>query len=211
MDHQARIEQWEKMTREAPDDMAWFSLGSAYKDAGRFEDADRAFASALELNPGMSRAYQLQAQVLIQLNKTDRAAQVLLRGYTIAAERGDVMPQRAMGALLEKIGRPVPLVKAAAPKESEPITGDAVVDRKTGERGNRLPDPPMRGPLGLFIYDHYNRETWKQWIGQGTKVINELRLDFSNDAHQKTYEDNMLEWLGFTREEAEEYAKSKKG
>lgn len=209
MDHQARIEQWEKMTREAPDDMAWFSLGSAYKDAGRLEDADKAFDKALELNPGMSRAYQLRAQALIQLNRNDEAAQVLLRGYTIAAERGDVMPQRAMGSLLEKIGRPVPQVKAAAPKPAAPLTGEGLIDRKTGERGNRLPDPPMRGPLGKFIYDHYTNETWQLWIRQGTKVINELRLDFSNDNHQRIYEDQMLEWLGFTREEAAEYAKGK--
>jgi len=209
MDHQARIEQWEKMTREAPDDMAWFSLGSAYKDAGRLEDADKAFDKALELNPGMSRAYQLRAQALIQLNRNDDAAQVLLRGYTIAAERGDVMPQRAMGSLLEKIGRPVPQVKSAAPKPVAPLTGEGLIDRKTGERGNRLPDPPMRGSLGKFIYDHYTHETWQLWIKQGTKVINELRLDFSNDNHQRLYEDQMLEWLGFTREEAAEYAKGK--
>lgn len=210
MDHNARIEQWEKMCREAPDDMSWFSLGSAYKDGGRLDDADRAFSAAIDLNPGMSRAYQLRAQALIQLNKNDEAAQVLLRGYTIAAERGDVMPQKAMGSLLEKIGRPVPQIEAATPKATVAITGEGLVDRKTGERGNRLPDPPMRGPLGKFIFDHYTNETWQQWIRQGTKVINELRLDFSNDSHQHTYEEQMIEWLGFTREEANEYAKTAK-
>ena len=30
-----------------------------------------------------------------------------------------------------------------------------IVDRKTGQPGNRLPDPPMRGPIGKFIYDHF--------------------------------------------------------
>ena len=38
-----RIAQWEKMTQEVPDGMAWFSLGTAYSDAGRLEDAARAF------------------------------------------------------------------------------------------------------------------------------------------------------------------------
>jgi Fe-S cluster biosynthesis and repair protein YggX len=66
----------------------------------------------------------------------------------------------------------------------------------------------MRGPLGKFIYDHFGQITWNQWIGQGTKVINELRLDFSNLAHQDLYEQHMLEWLQVTREEAEEYAKA---
>ena len=34
-----RIAQWEKMTQEVPDGMAWFSLGSAYRDAERHGDA----------------------------------------------------------------------------------------------------------------------------------------------------------------------------
>ena len=116
------------------------------------------------------------------------------------------MPQRAMGSLLEKIGHPVPQVKAAV--EAAPVAPtNAITDRKSGSVGNRLPDQPMRGALGKFIYDHYSNETWQQWIRQGTKVINELRLDFSNETHQKTYEQHMMEWLGFTQEEVDEYAK----
>jgi Fe-S cluster biosynthesis and repair protein YggX len=205
---EARITQWEKMTREAPDDMSWFSLGSAYRDAGRLEDADAALTRALDLNPGMSRAYQLRGQLLIQLGREEQAGEILTRGYTVAAERGDVMPQRAIGSLLQKLGKPLPKVAAPAAPAQEPLGPDALVDRKTGEPGRRLPDPPMRGPVGRFIFDHYTQETWRQWIGQGTKVINELRLDFSNENHQRLYDDHMMEWLGFTREEAEEYARS---
>jgi len=208
MEHETRIAQWEKMTREAPDDMSWFSLGNAYRDAGRLEDADKAFAQALALNPGMSRAYQLRGQVLIQLGRNDEAAEVVSKGYAVAAERGDVMPQRAMGSLLEKVGKPLPKVEKAPEPAAAPVTGeDAVLDRKTGQVGRRLPDPPMRGPIGKYIFDHYSLETWQQWIGQGTKVINEMRLDFSNENHQRIYEDQMLEWLGMTREEADEYAR----
>jgi len=43
----------------------------------------------------------------------------------------------------------------------------------------------------------------------GTKVINELRLDFSNDQHQDVYEQYMIEWLQVTREEIDEYATSR--
>ncbi len=71
-----------------------------------------------------------------------------------------------------------------------------------------MPDQPMRGPMGKFIYDHYSQETWRAWIGQGTKVINELRLDFSNDAHQRAYEEQMMAWLGFSKEDIDEHAKS---
>jgi Fe-S cluster biosynthesis and repair protein YggX len=35
----------------------------------------------------------------------------------------------------------------------------------------------------------------------GTKVINELRLDFSNQEHQVVYEQHMMEWLGISDED----------
>jgi len=207
MESDARIAQWEKMTQADPaNEMGWFSLGNAYRDAERPGDADKALAKALELNPRSSRAYQLRGQVLIQLNRNEEAGEVLTKGYVVAAEQGDVMPQRAMASLLQKLGKPLPEVKSAQPVEPVVTDANTIVDRKTGKPGTRLPDPPMRGPIGKFIFDHYSRETWREWIGMGTKVINELRLDFSNEQHQKTYEDQMIEWLGFTRPEAEGYA-----
>ena len=203
-----RIAQWEQMAREAPDDMAFFSLGNAYKDAERLEDAQGAFAKAIELNPGMSRAYQLRGQVLIKLGREAEAGPMLVEGYKVAAERGDVMPQKAIGSLLEKVGLPLPKVQDAAEKKRQvEASGDTVLDRRTGQPQNRLADPPMRGPVGKFIYDHFGQQTWNEWIGQGTKVINELRLDFSNDTHQDVYEQHMLEWLQVTREEIDAYAK----
>lgn len=204
-----RIAQWEQMAREAPDDMAYFSLGSAYREAERFDDAEAALAKAIELNPGMSRAYQTRGQVLLKLDRPDEAADILTAGYKVAAERGDVMPQKAMGSLLtEKLGRELPQVEdAAARKAQVEASGDMVLDKRTGEPQPRLPDPPMRGPTGQYIYDHFGQDTWREWIGQGTKVINELRLDFSNEDHQKTYEQYMLEWLQITPEEVQEHAK----
>ena len=34
-------------------------------------------------------------------------------------------------------------------------------------------------------------------IGQGTKVINELRLDFSRDRDQEIHDQHMREYLGY--------------
>lgn len=204
-----RIAQWEQMAREAPDDMAYFSLGNAYKDALRHEEAVEAFRKAIELNPAMSRAYQNCGQVLIQLERQDEAADILTRGYKIAAERGDVMPQKAIGSLLtQKLGKELPQVESAADKKQQvEASGDMVLDRRTGQPQPRLAGPPMRGPVGRFIFDHFGQNTWNEWIGQGTKVINELRLDFSNEEHQQIYDMHMLEWLGVTREEIDEYAR----
>jgi len=208
-DLQQRIDQWETMAREAPDGMAFFSLGNAYKDAERYEDAAEAMRKAIEHDPGLSRAYQVLGQVLIKLGRNDEAGVILTAGYKVAAERGDVMPQRAMGSLLEeKLSLPIPEVaKPAAPEAAEPEPGgDRIIDRRTGLPGTRLPDPPMRGPVGRYIYDHFSQETWREWIAQGTKVINELHLDFSNPAYQDLYERQMLEWLGVSEEEVKEYA-----
>ena len=205
---QQRIEQFEKMTAEDPADaMGWFALGSAYKDAGRHEEAARALRKTVEKDAGFSRAYQLLGQVLIAEGAEDQAAEVMTGGYKVAAEKGDIMPMKAMGSLLEKIGRPVPEVQSAAP--AEPVGDDQVLDRRTNQPGPKLPGPPLKGPIGQFIVDHYSAPTWAAWIAQGTKVINELRLDFSQAAHRAEYERYMMEWLGFTEEDVQLHSESK--
>ncbi len=205
---QQRIAQWENMTQQDPENaMGWFSLGNAYREADRDEEAGRCFRKAIELDTGLSRAYQLLGQILVKSGANDQAAEVMTKGYVIAAERGDVMPMRAMGSLLEKIGKPVPETKQAAIPEPE-AGGDQMICRRTNEPGPRLTSPPLKGPMGEFIVAHYSATTWRQWIAQGTKVINELRLDFSNPEHRATYDLQMMEWLGFTREDVEDFSAS---
>jgi len=205
---ETRIAQWEKMAHDDPENaMGWFSLGNAYRDAERHEDAVGVYRQAIERDHGLSRAYQMLAQTLLKLERHEEAAEILTEGYKVAAERGDVMPEKAMASLLQKLGLPVPEVEKKTPEPTEQLDGDTIIDRRSGQPGPRLPDPPMRGPVGKFIYDHYTQPTWREWIGMGTKVINELRLDFSRPDHQDIYEQHMMEWLGVTREEAEEYAR----
>lgn len=197
-----RIAQWEQMCREAPDDMAYFSLGNAYKEAQRLDDANQAYTKAIEHNPAMSRAYHVQGQVLIDLSQNDQAGQVLTKGYTVAAERGDLMPQKSIAALLELLGLPLPETEDyQAKKQAVEQSGDMVLDKRTGQPQPKLPDPPMRGPIGAYIYANFGQTTWQEWIGMGTKVINELRLDFSNPEHQSVYEKHMLDWLGINPED----------
>ena len=58
-----RIAQWEDDDRRPGPFMGWFSLGGAYKESGGPEEAARA-AATIELDPGLSRAYQLLGQLL---------------------------------------------------------------------------------------------------------------------------------------------------
>lgn len=201
MDPNQRIAQFEAMVRPEADpnnDMAWFSLGSAYRDAGRHADAARAFARSYELNPAMSKAYQLAGQSLVDSGDTAGAGRVLTEGYTVAAQRGDRMPMKAMGDLLAKLGLPVPqaVAAAAAPAAHE----GSFTCKRTGRPGSKLGRPPFRGPVGQWIFENISSETWNAWIAQGTKVINELRLDLSTEDGAATYDRHMREYLGIDDE-----------
>ncbi len=194
-----RIAQFENMVQADPtNDMAHFSLGGAYAQAERHIEAAESYLRCIQLNPLMSKAYQLAGQAYIKAAKNDDAARVLTDGYTVAAERGDRMPMMAMGDLLKSINRPIPAVKTAAVAHAAG-PGDFVCQR-TGRAGNKLPSPPFKGPVGQWIFQNISRETFDDWIKQGTKVINELRLDLSRDADEKVYDQHMREYLGLDDE-----------
>lgn len=193
-----RIAQFEKMAREDPDnDMAHFSLGNAYLQAERAAEAARSFQRCIELNPEMSKAYQLAGQAMIQAGWADQAVAILNKGYEVAARKGDRMPQNAMADLLRSIGREPPKLSAEIDAAAERLrAAGAFICRRTGRPGTKLPAPPFRGPVGQWIFENISAETWREWIGQGTKVINELRLDLSRDQDQEIYDAHMREYLG---------------
>jgi Fe-S cluster biosynthesis and repair protein YggX len=197
-----RIVQFENMASADPEnDMAHFSLGNAYLQAGRAAEAATSLERCIGLNPEMSKAYQLAGQAMIKAGWEDKAAAVLRRGFEVAARKGDMMPQNAIGELLRSIGLEPPSLSddareaAARLKES-----GAFVCSRTGRPGHQLDEPPMRGPIGEWIRENISEETWREWIGQGTKVINELRLDFSREEDQRIYDQHMFEYLGIDQE-----------
>ncbi len=196
-----RIAQFEKMAAADPsNEMAHFSLGNAYLQTGRFEEAARSLEKCIELNPEMSKAFQLGGEALIKAGANDKAIPVLERGIKCAAAKGDRMPQQAMVKLLESIGRHAPVLEEEAQTAELLRESGAFVCRRTGRPGTQLASAPFRGPLGVWIYENISAETWKQWIGQGTKVINELRLDFTRDRDQELYDQHMREHLGIDDE-----------
>jgi len=85
MDLDQRIAQFENMAAEdAENDMAHFSLGGAYLQAGRHAEAVVSLQHCIDLNPEMSKAYQLAGEALIGAGQEDAAAEILLKGYEIA-------------------------------------------------------------------------------------------------------------------------------
>ncbi|MEX2217756.1 MAG: Fe(2+)-trafficking protein [Phycisphaerales bacterium] len=218
MDTPQRIAQFENMVRPGADpdnDMAWFSLAGAYADANRHADAATAYERCIQLNPGFSKAYQLAGSSHIKAGDEPAAAKVLEAGYRTAAARGDRMPQKAMGELLTQIGRPLPEVQPSPETVGQmgtvgqasrlPAAGPAAPHgeftcRRSGRPGTKMPRPPFRGPVGEWIAANIAKETFEEWIRQGTKVINEMRLDLSRQEDEDTYDAHMREYLGIDEE-----------
>lgn len=193
-----RIAQFENMAAADPEnEMAHFSLGNAYLQAERHAEAAQSLDRCLDINPEMSKAYQLAGEAMIKAGWADKAVDVLNRGYEVAASKGDQMPKNAIAELLQSIGKEPPElsteVKQTAAKLQE---SGAFVCSRTGRPGTQLQEPPFRGPVGEWIQQNIAAETWQEWIEQGTKVINELRLDLSREDHQDMYDEHMREFLG---------------
>ena len=197
-----RIAQFENMATADPDnEMAHFSLGNAYLQAGRAAEAAVSFERCIELNPEMSKAYQLAGESLIKAGWSDRAVEVLNTGYVIAARRGEQLPRQAMDKLFEELGRKAPTLDEEVEAEAaRRASSGTFTCGRTGRDGTQLEAPPFKGPVGEWIQANIAAETWQEWIGQGTKVINELRLDLSRDEDSAAYDQHMHEFLGVPTE-----------
>ena len=205
MDTASRIAQFENMAQADPtNEMAHFSLGTAYSQAGRFADAAESYLKCVGVSPDMSKAYQMAGESLIKAGDNRKATSVLMQGFIIATQKGDLMPKRAMGDLLRSIGEEPPemmdagtaVATAAAPEETGPVPEGMMRCKRTGKIGTKMPRPPFKGKVGAWIGANITEETWQLWIRQGTKVINEMRLDLSRDKDGETYDQQMREYLG---------------
>ena len=194
MDAETRFE--EIVRQDGDNDMAWFSLGGAYAQAERHAEAAEAYRKCVELNGDMSKAYQLAGQAYIACDQAEQATEILQRGYTVAATRGDLLPKDAMAEMLGSLGAEVPDVQQRPRDEADAGEGGSFQCRKTGRPGTRLPRPPFRNALGAWIQDNISKQTFDEWLGLGTKIINELRLDFSRDDHDAVYDYAMRRFIG---------------
>lgn len=208
----ARIAQFENMVRPGADpdnEMAWFSLGQAYVEAARHTEAAGAFERCTALNDTFSKAYQLAGEQYIAAGDEQSAERILTSGYEVATRRGDRMPQRAIAELLASIGKPVPEVEG--PGELQTVPAGSFVCLRTGRAGTKMIRPPFKGSVGEWISTNISQETWEQWIRQGTKVINELRLDLSRDEDETVYDAHMREYLGIDDELYQKLTRGKEG
>lgn len=199
MDQDQRIKQFKQMAEADPNnELGHFSLGKAYVDAGLVAEAVAPLRRALQLNPMLSKVYQLLGDALDRDGKRTEAVEVLTRGVTVADEQGDRMPRDAMVGVLRGWGAPVPPIKTGD-RPAEAATSGASVEgfhcSRCGRPDGQLPKPPFKGPLGQKIFDNVCTGCWREWIPMGTKVINELALVLSTPTGQQMYDQYMQEFL----------------
>ena len=189
-----RIEQFRKMAEANPDDtLGHFSLGRELLAAGQYEPAIASLDRCLSIDPNISKAYELQAQALLRLDRRDQAIAKLTEGVHRADERAEMMPRNEMMRMLKDLGAPTPQLKSA--EQDRPVGEGEVLCARCARIARKLPKPPYSGAQGREIYEKICADCWREWIGMGTKVINELRLPLNDPQAQKIYDQHMREFL----------------
>jgi Fe-S cluster biosynthesis and repair protein YggX/thioredoxin-like negative regulator of GroEL len=190
-----RIEQFRKMAEADPNnELGHFSLGKAYLDAGQTLEAIESFERVIQLNPDIAKVYQLLASALIAADRKAEAIDRLTRGVEVAAARGEMMPRNEMIRMLKDLGAKVPESVTAAPQQQAVGEGQVLCTR-CGKAGRKQPSPPFSNAQGREIQEKICADCWREWIGMGTKVINELRLPLSDPQAQKIFDQHMREFL----------------
>lgn len=196
-----RIAKLRAAADKAPDDeLAHFSLGSALLSDDQPADAAKSLQRVLAINSQNSKAYELLARAQQAAGHREFAIETLRTGFRIAHKRGDLMPRDAMGEMLKALGESLPMIAgpvSAGGTTPEGATADGFACKRCGSPGPKLANRPFKGPLGEQIHASICQRCWKEWIGMGTKVINELRLPLHDPVAQETYDRHMREFLGF--------------
>jgi Fe-S cluster biosynthesis and repair protein YggX len=197
VNQEERIAQFRKMANDDPEnELGHFSLGKALMDAGQFDEAVPPFERTLALNPQFSKAYQLLGSCFLNLGQRDQATKVLREGHAVADERGDNIPRDEMARMLKELGVEPPAPKRAA---AAGPAGGFQCQRPgchAGPYARQLPAPPMNDDMGRRIHAAICADCWREWLGMGVKVINEMRLDLSDERAQEIYDNYMREYLG---------------
>ena len=189
-----RIEQFRKMATDDPNNaLGHFSLGRELLNAGMAAEAVPSFERVIEIDPNLSRAYQLLGTALLRLDRREQAVERLTAGLTVAHERGDVLPKNEMTRMLRELGAPVP--ELSSRRGAVEVGEGQVQCKRCGRVAAKLPRQPMRNDFGKEIYDNICADCWREAIGHGTKVINELRLPMNDPQASKLWDQHIREFL----------------
>ena len=195
MDHTERIERFKYMTEADPtNELGWFSLGRAYLDAGKAQEAIQPLQRVVALNQNFSKAYALLGYAQRLAGDKDGAVATLTAGYRVAHDRGDLMPRNDMASMLKELGSPIPEIKVED-LTPELASAGKIKCSRCGRVAAKMPEQPFGGDFGAQIWGTVCGPCFKEWIAQGTKVINELRLNLTEKPAQDVYDQHMKEFL----------------
>src|SRR5437016_5711154 len=190
-----RIAQFRKMAEDDPNnELGHFSLGRALLESNQPAEAAKSFQRVIALNPNIAKAYQLLGDAQLATGHRDFAIKTLTEGVQVAHRRGEMMPQNAMSEKLRELGAPVPDFGAAQAKPQEVGAGQ-VHCKRCGRVAAKLPGPPFRSDFGKEIFENICTDCWREAIGMGTKVINELRLPMNDPQAHKVWDQHIREFL----------------
>jgi hypothetical protein len=94
----------EILTQHPTDAFARYGLAMAYAADGKNDDALREFSTTIQHNPDYVPAFQMSAQTLLKLGRTDEARQRLNEGLAAAARTSNAHATSEMQAMLDDIG-----------------------------------------------------------------------------------------------------------
>ena len=123
------------------------------------------------------------------------AIDTLNHGYRIAHDRGDLMPRNDMAGMLKDMGAPIPEISEAQTLTPEDAVAGKIKCTRCGRIEPKMPEPPFGGDQGLLIHNSVCSLCFREWVSQGTKVINELRLNLTEKQGQDVYDLHMNEFL----------------
>ena len=193
-DTSERIEQFRKMAEADPtNEVGHFSLGRELLTGGDAAGAVPPLRRVVEINPNISKAYQLLGQALAATGDQAAATAAWTTGVTTADGRGELVPRDEMVKLLQGVGAPVPELKNV--RTAAPAGEGEVLCKRCGKVAPRLARQPFRTPFGAEIYANTCNPCWQEAIRLGTKVINELRLPLADPQAQKVWDQHIREFL----------------
>jgi len=192
-----RIALFRNMAEADPEnELAHFSLGKLYFEAGRHEDAVASLRRTLEINAQHAQAHRFLGEALLELGHREEALDLLKAGVEIAHARGEYMPRNLMIALLEREGVEPPQLHSE--EEAQAISEGGFLCRRCLRHGKQLGEPPFTNDLGRQIHETICEDCWRDWIGMSIKVVNEYRLNPATPEGSRIWDQHMIEFLGLT-------------
>jgi len=66
---------------------------------------------------------------------------------------------------------------------------------KLGREAEGLEKQPIKGEVGLRLFENVSKEAWKMWLEHSKMLINEFRLDLMSEAGQRIWMTEMEKYF----------------